>query len=326
MQYNTQITNPKIFTLTVAGKFNGVKFNDKEIMEDPEFIPKGRIWKILSNYGEKTNPEFPVEEAKVKSTKGRKPKEPPIKNRKLQGTGKHLNCSVSFIVVNPENPEKHYHCTSFIKESFKLLGTTDASLKEAHEIIEYVKNYYIQYSPRFKDITVGPCAIEMIDCNCNVVDLDLKLMTHVIANIVNKFKLITFGNCLSSIFNKAENKLNPILIQKILEYFDTIKHIRVTEMIEGQKANKGSSLNIKFNHNFSKTKSKSKDSNDMLIKIYPSGKFNFMHGGTMNFVNEIFSFVKTVIQFRESATTVNIKQIKNRDPESDCSDDSIYLD
>ncbi len=326
MQYTTVITNPKIFTLTVAGKFNTIEFDAKKIMEDENFKPTGYVWKILSNYGDKVNPEFPEEEVKVKSTKGRKPKEPQKKNRKLQGTGKHLNCSISFIVIFPDNPNKHYHCTSFIKESFKLLGTTDETLTEAKRIIDYIKNYYMSYSEKFKDVTVSNCKIEMIDCNCNTTNPNLRLMTHVIANIVNKFNLLTFEDCLKRVFSTASKKLHPYIEKKILEYFETVKHIKVTEMIEGQKANKGSSLNIKFMHNFSKTKSKINDPNNMLVKIYPSGKFNFMHGGTMDFVNEIFQFIKTLILFREEYTTVIITKIKNRDPDTDCSDDSVYMD
>lgn len=324
LSFENDITPPRIFTLTVAGSFIGLNFDEKEVMNDPDFKPTGYIAEILSNYGTKTNPAIPKPPEKPKSAQGRKKKVKKESTRKKQGTGDHLNCSISIIVVDPDNPEKRYHCTCFRKQSFKLLGTVDESLGEAKKIVNIVRDFYAGYKPIYKDIQVQSYLIEMLDCNCNVINTDVRLILGELNRTARKYQILSNPACAKAIISNST--FHDAIKDKLIEYLSNLKII-IFQIQEGQKANRGSSLNINVVHETKKIK-KQKSPNLMMVKIYPSGKINYMHGGTSKFVHAVNEIIRNMILFRENETCIDPDYIENaEDPDtSDCSLDSLYLD
>lgn len=324
LTFENDITSPKIFTLTVAGSFVGLNFDEKEIMDDPNFKPTGYIAEILSNYGTKINPDIIKPLEKPKSAQGRKKKVKKESQRKKQGTGDHLNCSVSIIVIDPDNPSKRYHCTCFRKQSFKLLGTVDENLNEAKKIVNIVRDFYANYKPIYKDIEVKSYMIEMLDCNCHVVNTDVRLILGELNRIARKYQILSNSACAVSIISKST--FHDLIKDKLIEYLSNLK-IVIFQIQEGQKANRGSSLNISIVHETKKIK-KQKSPNLMMVKIYPSGKINYMHGGTSVYVNTVNEIIRNMILFRERETCIDPNDIENlEDPDtSECSLDSLYLD
>jgi hypothetical protein len=148
-KYKAQLNDNKIFTelipstLTAKGSFNGVVFNEEEIIDMLTTPVGGHIIQIGCNYGVIKNPSPcytpPVVKKRV-SKRGRKPKAKPKTKRKLQGSGKFFSSQITFEIYNPDT-DKVIKIKLFRNGGFQVPGIKKPDMTDLIKPIRVLRDY-----------------------------------------------------------------------------------------------------------------------------------------------------------------------------------------
>ncbi|NBV28774.1 hypothetical protein EBS02_07140 [bacterium] len=99
--YLTYFNDLNLSTITVESKISNIKFKECDLIPKLSLRDKTpEIIKIGCNYGEYISEKFiEMTTAVKKSNRGRKKKNKPISNRKIQGNGKYFNSQITFTIL-----------------------------------------------------------------------------------------------------------------------------------------------------------------------------------------------------------------------------------
>lgn len=222
-------------TISALCKFENVRFDEKKFMETVE--PSGRIHRITSNYGEKTNINFVKKPPKVNLTnKGRKKKLREPSMRRLQGNGSSLNTQVTLWVQSLNDMYKYYKCKVFKNGTGGIPG-----------------GLY----PELEDIIDATCVVrdklkEVLETEVNVIDLYTILRNYKFS-MIDTTKRINLQRLYSILLDMHRN--NDPFVSNMYQL------ILNNERYQG--------LKLKF-----PTPSEKNPDKKTTIKIYRSGKIN----------------------------------------------------
>ena len=91
---NYIFSEPVVTTVTIGAFFDGIKFHEKELIEQLE--PNEKFSHIKCNFGTKIHEGFELPLQKKTSNRGRKKQKKKQTNRKKQGDGSSLNTQITF--------------------------------------------------------------------------------------------------------------------------------------------------------------------------------------------------------------------------------------
>lgn len=138
--YLTYFNDLELTTITVESKISNIKFKECDLITKlslPDKIPQ--IIKIGCNYGEYISDKYIELTTKVKkSNRGRKKKNKPISNRKIQGNGKYFNSQITFTILDPQIENKYYHLKLYTNGTIQITYVCYENLKLIQPIIDLV--------------------------------------------------------------------------------------------------------------------------------------------------------------------------------------------
>lgn len=129
-------------TITVESKISNIKFKEYELIPKLSLPDKSpEIIKIGCNYGEYISEKFIEMTTPVKkSNRGRKKKNKPISNRKIQGNGKYFNSQITFTILDPINNKKFYHLKLYTNGTIQITYVCYEDINLIRPIIDLVIN------------------------------------------------------------------------------------------------------------------------------------------------------------------------------------------
>jgi len=282
--YLTYFNDLNLSTITVESKISNIKFKECDLIPKlslPDKTPE--IIKIGCNYGEYISEKFiEMTTAVKKSNRGRKKKNKPISNRKIQGNGKYFNSQITFTILDPINDKKFYHLKLYTNGTIQITYVCYEDINLIRPIIDLVINL------------IKPIDSIKVDLNEEIEIIYLKsIMRNYKFNIIkenvfidlNKFKLLLleFKNYqLDNINNQTEIKK---YFQNNQEYdYDLLLLLEIGLI----KCNfeKYTGIIVKF-----KTPLPDKVNKLTTVKIFSSGKINI--DGSNNY--EESSLIKKII-------------------------------
>lgn len=271
-------------TITVESKISNIKFKECDLIPQlslPEKNPE--VIKIGCNYGEYISEKFIELTTSVKkSNRGRKKKNKPVSNRKVQGNGKYFNSQVTFTILDPINDKKFYHLKLYTNGTIQITYVCYEDITLIKPIIDLVINL------------IKPI-------NSIKVDLDNDIEIVYIKSIMRNYKfniiqdnifidLKKFQNLFLNFKNYQQDENNN---NEEKNYFQNNKNYDYQLLLQFEigliKVNfeKYTGIIVKF-------KTPLPDNNNRLtsVKIFASGKMNI--DGSNNF--EESSLIKKIIE------------------------------
>lgn len=245
--------NLQITTMTVDTKIQNISFNEKELT--PCIIEKFKdivnnssdknILKISSNF---IDPDIISEELQKKTDeknieneqnadvkrRGRKKKDITqyyVRPRKKQGTGKHFNSQITFMIKSFVIPNKIYNIKLFRTGSIGVPGIN--SLDDIHNVLMYLvdKLKYVFSNNNLTLLSVNP---KMINYKTFfIVEKDYILNYNRLKNILNKDNL----NMLYMPITIQKDKNNCLSIRPVYYDADGVKKQYLIEMFLSGKTN-----------------------------------------------------------------------------------------
>jgi len=282
--YMNYFNDLNLSTITVESKISNIKFKECDLIPKlslPDKMPE--VIKIGCNYGEYISDKFiEMTTAVKKSNRGRKKKNKPISNRKIQGNGKYFNSQITFTILDPINDKKFYHLKLYTNGTIQITYVCYEDINLIRPIIDLVISI------------IKPIDSIKVDLNEEINIVYLKsIMRNYKFNIIqdnifidlNKFKilLLNFKNYQLENINKQS---------EIKQYFQDNTDYDYELLLQLEigliKCNfeKYTGIIVKF-----KTPLPDKVDKLTTVKIFSSGKINI--DGSNNF--EESSLIKQII-------------------------------
>ena len=138
--YLNYFNDLNLSTITVESKISNIKFKECDLIPKlslPDKMPE--VIKIGCNYGEYISEKFIEMTTPVKkSNRGRKKKNKPISNRKIQGNGKYFNSQITFTILDPINDKKFYHLKLYTNGTIQITYVCYEDINLIKPIIDLV--------------------------------------------------------------------------------------------------------------------------------------------------------------------------------------------
>lgn len=282
--YLTYFNDLNLSTITVESKISNIKFKECDLISKlslPDKTPE--IIKIGCNYGEYISEKFiEMTTAVKKSNRGRKKKNKPISNRKIQGNGKYFNSQITFTILDPINDKKFYHLKLYTNGTIQITYVCYEDINLIRPIIDLVINLIKPIESIKVDLNEE---IKIIYLNSIMRNYKFNIIKENVFIDLNKFKLLLleFKNYqLDNINNQTEIKK---FFQDNQEYDYNLLLLLEIGLI---KCNfeKYTGIIVKF-----KTPLPDKVDKLTTVKIFSSGKINI--DGSNNY--EESSLIKKII-------------------------------
>ena len=206
--YLNYFNDLNLSTITVESKISNIKFKECDLIPKLSLSDKmPEVIKIGCNYGEYISDKFVELTTPVKkSNRGRKKKNKPISNRKIQGNGKYFNSQITFTILDPIIDKKFYHLKLYTNGTIQITYVCYEDINLIRPIIDLVISI------------IKPIDSIKVDLNEEIQIVYLKsIMRNYKFNIIeenifidlNKFKtlLLDFKNYqIEHINNRSETK------------------------------------------------------------------------------------------------------------------------
>jgi hypothetical protein len=179
-------------TSCVDGNLEGVEFHEEDMTQllDPNLAIHGceRVVVVDSNYGKYVKDGYAgVGIKKIKSNRGRKPKQKEKTGRKVQGNGSKFNSCIQFTVLGTvpgeERRQKEYKIKVFRNGKFQIPGVLTEDMSDAEQPLKDLVNYLSVYF--LDDVSLVRIAPVMRNYKFNLLDgkADLrKLFSYLLHN------------------------------------------------------------------------------------------------------------------------------------------------
>jgi len=295
----------KICLLTIGGCLIGVSFNEKDIIT--KIKTDSSITKIVTNHGIITDSTYIKQEEKIKSNKGRKPKEVIKKERKKQGDGTCFNSQMG-LITNINNHE--YNIMLFRTGVFSFPGITNPDLSEVSNLTNILLNY-LNYNKDVREYFNSP---RLCYYKINLLNIKTKFD-------INQDKYYIHFENLYKILKKEK---------------DNIKYC--TNIIYD---NDKTCVNIYVLDEFQKQIYKTKDFDDGLMKkitegnkkelktskiiFYSKGKINALGLKRIEFANEVFKSIDDILCNYKDKFIISIEDNRKKRISQIC-DNKVFRD
>lgn len=282
--YLNYFNDLNLSTITVESKISNIKFKECDLIPKLSLSDKmPEVIKIGCNYGEYISDKFiEMTTAVKKSNRGRKKKNKPISNRKIQGNGKYFNSQITFTILDPINNAKFYHLKLYTNGTIQITYVCYEDINLIRPIIDLVISI------------IKPIDSIKVDLNEEINIVYLKsIMRNYKFNIIqdnifidlNKFKilLLNFKNYQLENINK-QSEIKQYFQDKTDYDYELLLQLEIGLI----KCNfeKYTGIIVKF-----KTPLPDKVDKLTTVKIFSSGKINI--DGSNNF--EESSLIKQII-------------------------------
>lgn len=284
-------------TITVESKLSNIKFKSCSLfplLSLSDKVPE--IIKIGCNYGEYISDKYIKLTTPVKkSNRGRKKKDKPVTNRKVQGNGKYFNSQITFTILDKNlDNDKYYHLKLYTNGTIQITYVCYEDITLIYPIIDLVVN------------TIKSIDSIKIDINENIDILYLKsIMRNYKFNInlentfidLNKLRLILL-EFKDYQFNELKDK-ELKKFQSINEYdYDLLMSLDIGLI----KCNfeKYTGIIVKFN-----TPILDKPEKLTTVKIFSSGKINIDGSNSYDESNIIKKIISSLIYYNKSTIIYN---------------------
>jgi hypothetical protein len=179
-------------TSCVDGNLDGVEFHEEDMTQllDPNLAIHGceRVVVVDSNYGKYVRDGYAgVGIKKIKSNRGRKPKQKEKTGRKVQGNGSKFNSCIQFTILGTvpgeEQRQKEYKIKVFRNGKFQIPGVLTEDMSDADQPLKDLVNYLGAYF--LDDVSLVRIAPVMRNYKFNLLDgkVDLrKLFSYLLHN------------------------------------------------------------------------------------------------------------------------------------------------
>ena len=278
-------------TITVESKISNIKFKESELILKlglSDKIPE--IIKIGCNYGEYISDKYIELTTSVKkSNRGRKKKNKPISNRKVQGNGKYFNSQITFTILDSDD-KKFYHLKLYTNGTIQITYVCYEDITLIQPIIDLVIK------------VISPIDSIKINLSDDIKMVYLKsIMRNYKFNIIpentfidlNKLKLILLQ------FKEYQNKQLTNNFQNIIEYDNNLLLSLEIGLI---KCNfeKYTGIIVKF-----KTPLIDKPHKLTTVKIFSSGKINIDGANTYDESFIIKKIISSLIYYNKDNIIYN---------------------
>ena len=278
-------------TITVESKISNIKFKESELILKlglSDKIPE--IIKIGCNYGEYISDKYIELTTSVKkSNRGRKKKNKPISNRKVQGNGKYFNSQITFTILDSDD-KKFYHLKLYTNGTIQITYVCYEDITLIQPIIDLVIK------------VISPIDSIKINLSDDIKMVYLKsIMRNYKFNIIpentfidlNKLKLILLQ------FKEYQNKQLTNNFQNIIEYDNNLLLSLEIGLI---KCNfeKYTGIIVKF-----KTPLIDKPHKLTTVKIFSSGKINIDGANTYDESFIIKKIISSLIYYNNDNIIYN---------------------
>jgi hypothetical protein len=282
--YMNYFNDLNLSTITVESKISNIKFKECDLIPKlslPDKMPE--VIKIGCNYGEYISDKFiEMTTAVKKSNRGRKKKNKPISNRKIQGNGKYFNSQITFTILDPINDKKFYHLKLYTNGTIQITYVCYEDINLIRPIIDLVISI------------IKPIDSIKVDLNEEIKIVYLKsIMRNYKFNIIQDNIFIDLNKFKSLLLNFKNYQLEHINKQsEIKQSFQDNKDYDYKLLLQLEigliKCNfeKYTGIIVKF-----KTPLPYKVDKLTTVKIFSSGKINI--DGSNNF--EESSLIKQII-------------------------------
>ena len=138
--YLNYFNDLNLSTITVESKISNIKFKECDLIPKLSLSDKmPEVIKIGCNYGEYISDKFVELTTPVKkSNRGRKKKNKPISNRKIQGNGKYFNSQITFTILDPIIDKKFYHLKLYTNGTIQITYVCYEDINLIRPIIDLV--------------------------------------------------------------------------------------------------------------------------------------------------------------------------------------------
>jgi len=282
--YMNYFNDLNLSTITVESKISNIKFKECDLIPKlslPDKMPE--VIKIGCNYGEYISEKFiEMTTAVKKSNRGRKKKNKPISNRKIQGNGKYFNSQITFTILDPINDKKFYHLKLYTNGTIQITYVCYEDINLIRPIIDLVISI------------IKPIDSIKVDLNEEIKIVYLKsIMRNYKFNIIQDNIFIDLNKFKTLLLNFKNYQLEHINKQsEIKQYFQDNQDYDYKLLLQLEigliKCNfeKYTGIIVKF-----KTPLPDKVDKLTTVKIFSSGKINI--DGSNNF--EESSLIKQII-------------------------------
>jgi len=282
--YMNYFNDLNLSTITVESKISNIKFKECDLIPKlslPDKMPE--VIKIGCNYGEYISDKFiEMTTAVKKSNRGRKKKNKPISNRKIQGNGKYFNSQITFTILDPINDKKFYHLKLYTNGTIQITYVCYEDINLIRPIIDLVISI------------IKPIDSIKVDLNEEIKIVYLKsIMRNYKFNIIQDNIFIDLNKFKTLLLNFKNYQLEHINKQsEIKQYFQDNQDYDSKLLLQLEigliKCNfeKYTGIIVKF-----KTPLPDKVDKLTTVKIFSSGKINI--DGSNNF--EESSLIKQII-------------------------------
>jgi hypothetical protein len=282
--YMNYFNDLNLSTITVESKISNIKFKECDLIPKlslPDKMPE--VIKIGCNYGEYISDKFiEMTTAVKKSNRGRKKKNKPISNRKIQGNGKYFNSQITFTILDPINDKKFYHLKLYTNGTIQITYVCYEDINLIRPIIDLVISI------------IKPIDSIKVDLNEEIKIVYLKsIMRNYKFNIIQDNIFIDLNKFKTLLLNFKNYQLKHINKQsEIKQYFQDNQDYDYKLLLQLEigliKCNfeKYTGIIVKF-----KTPLPDKVDKLTTVKIFSSGKINI--DGSNNF--EESSLIKQMI-------------------------------
>jgi hypothetical protein len=282
--YMNYFNDLNLSTITVESKISNIKFKECDLIPKlslPDKMPE--VIKIGCNYGEYISDKFiEMTTAVKKSNRGRKKKNKPISNRKIQGNGKYFNSQITFTILDPINDKKFYHLKLYTNGTIQITYVCYEDINLIRPIIDLVISI------------IKPIDSIKVDLNEEIKIVYLKsIMRNYKFNIIQDNIFIDLNKFKTLLLNFKNYQLKHINKQsEIKQYFQDNQDYDYKLLLQLEigliKCNfeKYTGIIVKF-----KTPLPDKVDKLTTVKIFSSGKINI--DGSNNF--EESSLIKQII-------------------------------
>jgi hypothetical protein len=282
--YMNYFNDLNLSTITVESKISNIKFKECDLIPKLSLSDKmPEVIKIGCNYGEYISDKFiEMTTAVKKSNRGRKKKNKPISNRKIQGNGKYFNSQITFTILDPINDKKFYHLKLYTNGTIQITYVCYEDINLIRPIIDLVISI------------IKPIDSIKVDLNEEIKIVYLKsIMRNYKFNIIQDNIFIDLNKFKTLLLNFKNYQLEHINKQsEIKQYFQDNQDYDYKLLLQLEigliKCNfeKYTGIIVKF-----KTPLPDKVDKLTTVKIFSSGKINI--DGSNNF--EESSLIKQII-------------------------------
>lgn len=205
---NSFFTDLILSTITVEAKISNISFKEKDLINKLSLDQKtSDIIKIGCNYEEYISDKYlELTKPVKKSNRGRKKKNKPISNRKIQGNGKYFNSQITFTILDHIDKSKFYHLKLFTNGTIQIPYVCNENIEIIKPIIELVIDLIKDINDIKVDITkdIDIIYIKSIMRNYkfNISEEQYYIDLNKFQNILTEFKFYQINNNDDFIHNK----------------------------------------------------------------------------------------------------------------------------